>query len=247
MRSVVFILLTFAPGIVRCGKIKYREAFPPEHDGYLPDAFKQRLREIAANEYLTGEARIDLVDKVYDKLPKSVLVKLPLDPPVYQLPPPTQKKFRALMVDRSLGWRRRAQLYDQLVGSLPRNYRKMMDQYAKTGGKSSSSSSSSSDSSNMSGGDPEMDNAGGGGAEMSGGAGGGGMSGGAGGGGMSGGDGGGSTGMGGEEKIYTTDLDKSAIDYDKLVSSSSEEDGGPRSKGKPWAAKGEISKKAHIG
>jgi hypothetical protein len=57
---------------------------------------------------------------------------------------PTQRKFRALMVDRSLGWRRRAQLYDQLVDSLPENYRKMMLQYAKSGNKSSSSSSSSS-------------------------------------------------------------------------------------------------------
>lgn len=73
---------------------------------------------------------------------------------------PTQRKFRALMVDRSLGWRRRAQLYDQLVDSLPDNYRKMMLQYARTGNKSSSSSSSSStseqtDASNMSN-DPEM-------------------------------------------------------------------------------------------
>lgn len=50
------------------------------------------------------------------------------------------------MVDRSLGWRRRAQLYDQLVQSLPKNYRKLIGQFAKTGTKSSSSSSSSSES-----------------------------------------------------------------------------------------------------
>jgi uncharacterized membrane protein len=47
------------------------------------------------------------------------------------------------MVDRSLGWRRRAQLYDQLVLSLPKNYRKLISQFAKSGAKSSSSSSSS--------------------------------------------------------------------------------------------------------
>ncbi|KAI6179965.1 hypothetical protein M3Y98_00668100 [Aphelenchoides besseyi] len=208
--------------------------FQKEHDGYLPDLFKQRLREIAANEYLTGEARIDLVDKVYDKLPKPVLVKLPLDPPVYQLPPTTQKKFRALMVDRTLGWRRRAQLYDQLVDSLPPKFQKMMLQYAKSGDKSSSSSSSSSDSSNMSaGGDAEMQNNGGDAGQMEGGGGG-------------GGNGGDSLGMGGDEKIYTQDIDKSAIDYDKLVSSSSEED-DTRSKNKPWASKAEISKKTHAG
>jgi hypothetical protein len=75
---------------------------------------------------------------------------------------PTQRKFRALMVDRSLGWRRRAQLYDQLVDSLPDNYRKMMLQYARTGNNKSSSSSSSSSTSEQNGSDmsndPEMQN-----------------------------------------------------------------------------------------
>jgi hypothetical protein len=43
-----------------------------------------------------------------------------------------------------IGWRRRAQLYDQLVDSLPKNYRKLIAQFAKSGAKSSSSSESSS-------------------------------------------------------------------------------------------------------
>ncbi|KAI6208870.1 hypothetical protein M3Y96_00160900 [Aphelenchoides besseyi] len=153
---IVTVLIT---EIGYAAKVKYRDPFPPEHGPFLPDIFKQRLGEIAANEYLTGEARIDLVDKVYDKLPKSILVKLPLDPPIYQLPLPTQRKFRALMVDRTLGWRRRAQLYDQLVDSLPNNYRKMMLQYARSGDKSSSSSSSSTSESNQDiSNDPEMQN-----------------------------------------------------------------------------------------
>lgn len=101
------------------------------------------------------------------------------------------------MVDRSLGWRRRAQLYDQLVSSLPKKYQKLVAQFAKTGDKSSSSSSSSS-AGDSGANDPggfwtnwltrclEMEAAGMGGAEMEGGApggAGGGMSGGMGGGG----------------------------------------------------------------